>query len=303
MHTGDLIDLWPVVYATILQFWRLLDAPIEEAALRSGIPVELYSYGELGLEDFSVTAFQKRDPYSNPAGFLSMFTTLAAHGWIEQMGEQQYRVTEQARAAARQIIRAGYDALGRLEAFPITEVERLTALLGRIVNAAFQAPEPPEKWALVHRFRVATEASPLLAQVREYMMDLFAYRDDAHLTAWKPHGVQGLAWNAFTSLWRRDATSPAQLAEQAAFRGYTSADYEEAIQELLRRGWVEETDRAGTYRVTRQGQALRDAVEQLTDGYFYVPWSGLNESELVELRGLLSRLVERLQALPAEQQT
>jgi len=62
MNTDDLINLWPVVYATILQFWRLLDVPIEEAALRSGVPVELYSYVELGLDDFSVAAFQKRDP-------------------------------------------------------------------------------------------------------------------------------------------------------------------------------------------------------------------------------------------------
>jgi hypothetical protein len=46
MHTGDLIDLWPVIYATILQFWRLLDGPIEEAAVRSGVPVALYSYGQ-----------------------------------------------------------------------------------------------------------------------------------------------------------------------------------------------------------------------------------------------------------------
>jgi hypothetical protein len=183
--------------------------------------------------------------------------------------------------------------------FPTSEGERLTALLGRIVDATYQAPEPPEKWALLHRFRVATEESSLLAQAREYMMDFFAYRDDAHLSAWKTYGVLGQARNAFTSLWRGDVHSPAQLAEQAAFRGYAAADYEEAIQELLRRGWVEEADGAGTYRVTRQGQVLRNAVEQQTDGYFFVPWSSLNESETVELRGLLSRLVERLQALPA----
>ena len=302
MNTDDLINLWPMVYATILQFWRLLDVPIEEAALRSGVPVELYSYVELGLDDFSVAAFQKRDPYSNPDGFLTLFTTLAAQGWIEQVSEQHYRVTEQARSAACQIIRAGYNALGSLEVFPTSEGERLTALLKRLVDAAYQAQEPPEKWALLHRFRVATEASSLPAQVREYLMDLFAYRDDAHISAWMPYGVQGPAWNAFTSLWRGDATSPAQLAEQAAFRGYTATDYEEAIQELLRRGWVEEADRPGTYRVTRQGQALRDAVEQLTDGYFYAPWSSLSESEIVELRGLLTRLAESLQALPAAQE-
>jgi hypothetical protein len=162
MHTEDLIDLWPVVYANVLQFWRLLDAPIEEAALRSRVPVELYSYGELGRDDFSVAAFQKRDPYSNPAGFLSMFTILAAQGWIEQVGHQQYRVTEQARSAARQIIRAGYDALGRLEVLPISDGERLTALLQRLVDAAFQAPEPPEKWALYTAFVSRPKRVPCL---------------------------------------------------------------------------------------------------------------------------------------------
>jgi DNA-binding MarR family transcriptional regulator len=154
----------------------------------------------------------------------------------------------------------------------------------------------------LHRFRVATEESPLLAQVSEYMMDLYAYRDDAHISTWKSYGVQGLAWNAFTSLWRGDATSPAQITEQAAFRGYTAADYEKAIQELVRRGWLEESETPGIYRATKLGQSLREAVEQLTDDYFYAPWSSLNESEIVELRGLLSCLAERLQALPAEQQ-
>lgn len=154
MQTHDLIDLWPAVFANILQFWRLLDAPIEEAALHRGVPVDLYSYGELGLEDFSITAFQKRDPYSNPEGFLSMFSTLAAQGWVEQVGDQQYRVTEQARSAARQIITIGYDALGRLEVLSTSKGERLVALLKRIVDATFHAPEPPEKWAILHRFRV-----------------------------------------------------------------------------------------------------------------------------------------------------
>lgn len=217
MQAGDLIDLWLVIYAIILQCWRLLDAPIEAAALRSGVPVELYSYGELGLEDFSVAAFQKRDPYSNPESFLSIFRTLAAQGWIELVSDQQYRVTEQGRSAARQSIRAGYDALGRLEVLPPSEGKRLTALLGRIVDAMYKAPEPPEKWALLHRFRVATEESPLLAQVREYLMDLFAYRDDAHLAAWKTYQVQGPAWNAFTSLWRGDITTPPTACRAGCF--------------------------------------------------------------------------------------
>ncbi len=61
---------------------------------------------------------------------------------------------------------------------------------------------------------------------------------------------------------------------------------------------MEEANLPGTYRVTGQGQALRDAVEHLTDTSFYTPWSSLHESEIVELRGLLARLLERLQTLP-----
>jgi len=41
------------------------------------VPVELYSYGEPGLDDFSVAAFQKRNLYSNLLGFMFMFTIVA----------------------------------------------------------------------------------------------------------------------------------------------------------------------------------------------------------------------------------
>jgi hypothetical protein len=59
--------------------------------------------------------------------------------------------------------------------------------------------------------------------------------------------------------------------DQAAFHGYTASDYEEAIKVLLARGLVEAEERPGTYRVTKPGQMLCDAFEQLTGSLFYVP--------------------------------
>ena len=56
--------------------------------------------------------------------------------------------------------------------------------------------------------------------------------------------------------------------EQAAFHGYTASDYEEAIKVLLARGLVEAEERPGTYRVTKPGQMLCDAFEQLTESLF-----------------------------------
>ena len=298
MSARDVIDFWPVAYETILQFWRLVDMPIEAVAAQRGVPLELYSYVELGLEDMSIAHVQKRDPYSNPQNFLPVFTALAAEGWIEPVGGQLYHVTEQARSAVRELVRTGDEALGQLGVFSTSEAERLIALLKRIVAANASAPEPPEKWATVRRFRVADDTSPLLGQVREYLLDLFAYRDDAHLSAWREYSISGPAWNAFTLLWRGEADSPTQIAEQAAFRGYSASEYVTAIGELIRRGWVETAQTPGTYRVTEEGQALREGVERQTDEYFYAPWSCLNEEEIVELRGLLGRLLERLHALP-----
>jgi DNA-binding MarR family transcriptional regulator len=298
VSASDLIDFWPVAYATILQFWRLVNAPIEAAATQSDVPLELYSYVELGLEDMSIAYVQKRDPYSNPQIFLPVFTTLAAQGWIEPAGDQLYHVTKQARSAVRQLVRSGDEALGELGVFSTLEAKRLIALLQRIVTANAVASEPPEKWATTHRFRVADDTSPLLGQVREYLLDLFAYRDDAHLSAWRGYHVTGPAWNALTLLWRGEAVSPTQIAEQAAFRGYLASEYVTAIGKLVGRGWVETADTPGTYRVTEQGQALREGVELQTDAYFYAPWSCLNDRDITELRGLVIRLHGQLEALP-----
>ena len=116
-------------------------------------------------------------------------------------------------------------------------------------------------------------------------MDLFAYRDDANLSAWRDYPVSGIAWNAFGMIWRGAAFSPQQMAEQAWFRGYGAKDYAQALGELQRRGWVD-----GQGQVTPIGKALRDAVEQLTEAYFYAPWLALRDDEIGELRVRLLEL-------------
>ncbi len=285
-------------YTQVREFWRILQPPIEAAAERVQAPLELYDYGELGLDEMSIASFQRRDPYSNPVGFAQAIEMLAREGWVELAGEGQYRIPERARSATRQMIEAGYGALGQIKLLGAHDASRLLAFLTRLVEASRQAPEPPHKWALLRRFRVADEASPTIARIREAVMDLFGYRDDSHISAWRPWGVPGPAWNAFTLLWQGEATSPTQIAERAAFRGYVVDEYAHAIQTLLTRGWVEAASEPGAYRVTAQGKELRDGVERLTDAYFYAPWSCLNEHEIRELRDLLLRLRDHLLALP-----
>lgn len=290
----ELTDLWPLINETVFQFWGVLHRPINEACEREGLPHVLHDYIEMGLEHFSAEEFARRDPYSNPAGFEGEFATLAEQGWIEPEGNGRYRVTERARELTAAVVRAGDAYLGTLEPLPSAELERLRALLARVREANLVAAEPPTRWATVRRFRVADADTPALGGIRELGMDLFAYRDDAHTEAWREHEASGLLWDTFSHVQSGDGRFGAEIASAAAFRGYAAADYDDAIAQLVARGWLAPDGEHGRYRATAEGDRLRTDVEHLTDQYFYAPWAVLADAEVGELRSLLTRLRDRL---------
>ena len=84
------------------------------------------------------------------------------------------------------------------------------------------------------------------------------------------------------------------MAESMAFRGYEVADYEVAIQAAIEIGWVEPSDAPNSFRPTQKGTELREKVEQLTDEYFYRPWTVLAKDETDALYSLLTKLHESL---------
>ncbi|HKY56020.1 MAG TPA: hypothetical protein VJM08_17020, partial [Anaerolineales bacterium] len=206
MTNEPLLKFWPLIYSTVKEFWSITEPHIEDAAIRRGIPIELYYYSELGLEYFSIPDFQKRDPFSNPEKFERLFARLLVKGWIAALPDGRYVVTEAARDGARQIIQAGDKHLASFEPLLDVSMKKLALLLKQVVTASAEAPEPPQKWAILKRFRVADTDSPWLPQIREYLMDLFAYRDDSHLSAAHPHfGGAGIVWSVLGSIWSGDA--------------------------------------------------------------------------------------------------
>jgi DNA-binding MarR family transcriptional regulator len=84
------------------------------------------------------------------------------------------------------------------------------------------------------------------------------------------------------------------MSEVMSFRGYDVEDYDVAIQAAIEIGWVEAAEIPGTFRPTQKGRDLREQVEQLTDEYFFRPWSVLKDEELAELSDLLTRLRDQL---------
>lgn len=296
MTIESLSKFWPLIHSIIQEFWTITEPHIEDAAIRDDIPVELYLYGELGLERFSIGDFQKRDPFSNPEQFERLFVRLNVKGWIEPMADGSFRVTERAREMARFLIQAGDVQLSDFASLPDQDLRRLVALLKQIVMECCLAPEPPGKWAILKRFRVADEQYPPIMQIREYLMDLFAYRDDSHLSAARPYfNEAGIVWMVLGALWKGDAVNAAQMAEKMGFRGYEVEEYEIALQAAVELGWAEPSSiRPDEFQLTEPGKQLREQAEEQTNRYFYTPWSVLTPAERQELYGLLTRLYEAL---------
>jgi hypothetical protein len=295
MTPESLTQFWPLIYSIIQEFWSITEPHIEDSAVHNNIPIELYLYGELGASNFSVKDFQKRDPFTNPEQFEKVFVRLNVKGWIEPMLDGSFRVTDKAREGVRHIIGMGDTQLLDFKSMSDPELERLAILLKQIVAESRNMREPPEKWAILVRFRVADEYSPVIVQIREYLMDLLAYRDDSHLSASCPHfNRAGIVWLVLGELWNGDTVTAEQMAEKMTYRGYEVGDYEIAIQAAIEVGWVEEAERPGTFRPTQRGKQLREQAEQLTDEYFFTPWSVLTQAEIEEFHGLLTKLRDEL---------
>jgi hypothetical protein len=295
MNIEPLLKFWPLMYSIIQEFWGITEGRIEEAAARNEIPIELYLYSELGLDVFSTKYFQKRDPFTNPELFEKHFALLNMKGWVEPLLDGGSRVTEAARASVRQIIEAGDKQLAGFVSTSESDLKRLVVLLQQLITECKLSRQPPDQWAIFKRFRVAHEQSPLIVRVRECLMDLYAYRDDSHLSAARPHFNQaGIVWLVLGALWKGSAVNAEQMADIMPFRGYEAENYEIAIAAAVEIGWVEQAGHPDTFRLTQKGKELREQVERLTNQYFYTPWSVLIQDEVDELYDLLITLRREL---------
>jgi len=289
----DLLDLWPRTWETLQALTARYGPAIDYVAEAVGIPYGEW-YGWLMAarifepDPISAARLSVRAAYTNPALHQARLQQGVQLGLLTPAGPGEYHLTNAGHAAVQSLIAAAYAAMAPLQPLPPADLDRLLALLRRLVEASLAAPEPPGKWCL----RVARHYDPYgrsgpVPQLDQYLSDLAAYRDDAHLAAWRPLGVTGQAWEALTHLWMGDLVTLDDLCDRhCGRRGYTAESYAAALDDLAARGWV---GRAGdAYRLTEAGRAARDDAEATTDRTFFAPWACLNAAELAELRGLLA---------------
>jgi predicted transcriptional regulator len=245
-------------------------------------------------EAVSNELLQVRVPYQN---YTQRLEQGVEKGILELAGEGQFRLTDKGREIAQRVILAAYARMGTLNPLPDGDLLYLVTLLQRLVNASLEAPQPPGKWSINHSRRFDPgEKAPLMIKVDQYLSDLAAYRDDAHLAAWGSLDFGGPAWEALTYIWRGEADTLETLTRKLARRGNPPEVYQSAIDLLKTRQLVREQE--GNLQLTAEGREIRQKAEQVTDRYFYAPWSCLVEGENQALGDLLDKLAHNLRSTP-----
>ncbi len=294
-------SLWPVAVDAIQALGRQYDQALEQVAAALNLS-EWYGWllAALTFEPEPISAFRLgvRNPYTSARLFNARLKKAAELGLLTPVEEEDtYCLTDLGRQAGGRIIAVAYAQMAALQPLPTAEVEHLASLLHRWVTACLVAPEPPGKWCILHsRHLDPGDSVPTIARIDQYLSDLAAYRDDAHLAAWQAHHIEGHTWEAFTCLWREGTKTLDGLYQKLIWRGHSQEEYQQALDDLVRRGWI--LEQSGEYALTDLGQEIRRASEQATDQYFYVPLWCLSQGEVEELRTLLNHLYKGLTSVP-----
>ena len=259
-----------------------------------GLAFALIQGGYFDPEPVSVALVRRRSPYSAPTNWNYLFEQLTERGYFSTAGDGDYLFTDDGRAALNRFLNTFRHHLSTIEVD--VGLDRLAELLGRVINACLNAPNPPGTWAIGHSLNVAPDEDACsLAKIDQYLDDLNAFRDDAHIAAFVPYDISGHGWELFTLLWREEVKTAVEMVEKMGFRGHDEATYVAALEDLVQRGWV--TTVGDAYTLTDTGREIRETAETQTDRYYYLPWLVLNQAEANELRELMTKVNVRLAQL------
>jgi hypothetical protein len=161
---------------------------------------------------------------------------------------------------------------------PAEPTRRAAAVLARLAG---RITANAERANTAKRLPSAPPSEPAsdVVVLNRAVVELWNFRDDCHIGAWRAAGYDGPSLDVLTQVW--PGTSDVRWATQggkgtldeiakALEAKQDRADVERRIEALERRGDIA---REGTIlRITPQGQRARDGIEEDTDRRFFALW-------------------------------
>jgi hypothetical protein len=293
MDNPELWDLTRAAHRVIMPFYApLFDRYTTEHGLAPRGLGWLFAALTFEPETITPNRLRVRNPYTTADIYLKELEAVAGAGFFVEGPQYEFSLTPSARAKTLRLVAAGRALMAQADPLPPADSSRLAALSGRLVRAALETPPMPENWSIRLSCRIMPESEPPLPYFEQAVSCLHAYRDDAHLAAWGPGGLDAPTLETLTLLWRGEADSLVAVCEKLKGRGHPPQVYAGALAELRKRDFLKGSDSGP--RLTESGESFREKIEQDTDRYFFAPWSCLTDAEKVEMAELLTRLRDGL---------
>ena len=233
-----------------------------------------------------------RGPYTSAEQYLNRLNAAAMKGYLEEVSSGEFCLTEKGKKGVNQFIWEARSAMEKADPLNQDASKELAILFERLVKGCLAFPPPPNTWSIQLSYRMMPALEPSLPFTEQAISCLFAYRDDAHLAAWRNSNLSATALEVLTYLWREEANSWEDLIDLLSHRGHSEEVYLDALAELRARKFI--AGGRSKLRLTPEGRGFRDQVEMGTDMYFFAPWSCLNSKEKDRMEGLLVRLWDGL---------
>jgi predicted transcriptional regulator len=284
-----------ILWQIIKDAWRMIqekfDPAIQPFVAESSLSMREWMLILAALtfepEDTTPSHLMVRGPYTSSDRYLSGLEKVADAGYFEQVGEGRYRLTDSGRGAANTFIELARKAM-TAASLPDEDLSTLATLFDRLVKACLETAPPPDTWSIDLSNKLMPSKQPPLPFIEQAISCLAAYRDDAHLASWCSSGLSASAMECLSLVWRDQASSIREVFGKLEFRGHPESVYLDAIVELKEREYLEGS--RNSLRLTESGMQFREQVEELTDQYFYNPWSCISDSEKKTIAKLLSKI-------------
>ncbi|MFL7813255.1 MAG: hypothetical protein AB8I40_06205 [Anaerolineales bacterium] len=251
---------------------------------------------QLAPQSLTLELLLKRNPYTNPAVLEEALEGAVQAGYLETDGGGGFQISDAGAAAVDAIHEVFYGHLNQVCQLTEDQLNDLAELLGGLVIATDQADLDGGTLCFDCSYGGLPLVAPsTLGEIDQLLDHLNAFRDDAHIAAWRSTGVSGQVWEALTMIWNGTANTAQKLAETLPYHGYSAGEYQAALDQLVDLGWIKESQEG--YQITSKGTKIREKAERDTNTNYFQPWSVLGDPELDQLAELLTKLKESNQSL------
>ena len=283
-------DLYHAIEAACFALSPILKPVVEKQSSAFGLTAQemvlLFVAPIFEPECVSASLLNRRSPYTSPDLYRKALENLANGGMLSSRDGVGFCVTEQGLETIRKVNQSLHETMAGIQPLPITRMMDLASRLKDLADACLETPEPPGNWCIKHARRLDPgRKAPMMARVNQFLEELIAFRDDAHLAAWQGYEENGHAREVLTYLWVEKQAVLGIIHQSLSYRGFSLEDTLSAASELIRKGWV--SREGDLLRITPFGREIRRTIEATTDRYYFTPLICFSTSDLEQTEELI----------------